>query len=83
MNRRFILVSDGYWSIGETLCEAYGALKKVCGSHSKFFIAHMFESDLPFVPVGLSRMALDGESDCWMGRDGSLNWVRCDHTLLG
>lgn len=81
MNRRFICMSAGYWGGGETVSEALGKLKKCSGKMPKDFVVTMFESELSFAPS--DRVALDGESDCWVGKDGSMNWVRCERTQLG
>lgn len=86
MNRRFILVISeggyGYWGTGATVAEALVALRKSSGKRGNIkFLTLMFTSELPFAPS--DRTAYDGEADAWIGRDGSLNYVRCEKTDLG
>lgn len=63
----------GSWGAGATVEEARKNFKKVGGR--KVEAGWRFTSDLPFAPP--DRPAKNNESDCWVGRDGSVNWVRC------
>ncbi len=81
MNERFICISMesscyGHWGTGDTLEKAKKALRKA-GGKVKGCRVIRFTSDLPFAPVTKLK-ADETEADCWVGRDGSVNWVRCE-----
>lgn len=76
----------GYWGRGETLDEAMENLKRAArGSRERVtkksqLRINKFTSDLLFAPV--DRLAEDDEADCWVGKDGSLHWIRCERELI-
>lgn len=85
MNTRYIVLGTdrhsmfgGVWGSGATLDEARKNFKKAKGK--KIVHAYKFTSDLPFAPT--NRPANADESDCWVGRDGSMSWVRCERAEL-
>lgn len=71
----------GHYGKGTTLAEAQAAYKKAGGKKRDKQIVHRFESELPFAPF--DRDATDEEADAWVGRDGSINWLRCQRTAVG
>lgn len=83
MNLRFIAVigsGSGYWGAGETKDQAIAKMRKAgCRlADVKKASIYQFSSELPFAPA--NREAEDDEADCWVGQDGSMNWIRCDRT---
>lgn len=83
MHERFIALSTGkgfggYWGSGETLEKAKKNLKASGGHVGKKpgLRVFRFTSELPFAPAACLQ-ATDQEADCWVGQDGSMNWVRC------
>lgn len=77
MNERFIVINgDGFygnWGVGNTEKMARTKLKKADKKLAS--VVFRFYSNLPFAPA--DRKAHGNEADCWIGRDGSLNWLRC------
>lgn len=80
MNERFILIGLGYWGAGDTVEKAKSQLRKAGGRLKDGFNIYRFSSDKPFAPS--TRDATDTEADCWIGRDGSINWIRCERELI-
>jgi hypothetical protein len=92
MHERFIAVCavsttlGGYWGSGDTMEQATermmdsGVRAKKHGKAKREFRAYRFTSDLPFAPT--DREATETEADCWMGQNGSINWIRCDYSEL-
>lgn len=80
MNERFIAVTKGglygYWAGGATLEEAVKGLRKAGAKKRAPYRVYKFTSELPFAPA--KREATEGEADCWIGQDGSCNWIRCE-----
>lgn len=70
-----IETGGGHFGKGKTLTEAEAALRKAGGKKRAKRIIHRFYSELPFAPF--DRPATENEADAWMGKDGSLNWIRC------
>ncbi len=80
MNEFFIVMSGGlygHYGKGSTRNDAIKAWKKAGGRKSeKGYREVKFVSELPFAPF--DRAAKDSEADAWVGRDGSINWIRCE-----
>lgn len=81
---RFLVMSGGlygHYGFGDTLQQArqrwrkYGGKKKE-GNYREF----RFYSRLQFAPP--DRDAEHTEADCWVGRDGSITFVRCEKEQL-
>lgn len=79
MNERYIAMSGdglyGHWGAGDTAEDARKKLKKA-GGKVEGCILYRFTSELPFAAAD-KKVADDTEADCWVGRDGSMNWIRC------
>jgi hypothetical protein len=84
MNQRYIITSGGlygHYGSGATLTEATAKWKKAGGKTKEGnYRVQRFTSKLPFAPT--NREATEHEADCWIGRDGSTNWVRCEREVL-
>ena len=83
MNERFIAAISnlyGHWGVGTTLGEALTNARKAGARKRDKFRTWQFTSELPFAPP--DREATEEEADCWVGQDGSINWVRCDSVRL-
>lgn len=66
----------GHYGKGATLEEARKAWRKAGGRKAEGNVRELlFISRLPFAPF--DRNATEQEADAWIGRDGSINWVRC------
>lgn len=79
MNVRFIVMSTGQygtWGAGETLAAAEANRIKAKGKRRDSVRVMKFESALPFAPSG--RDATDNEADAFVGKDGTINWIRCE-----
>jgi len=71
----------GFYGTGKSLDEARAALTKAAKKRGKGPIRVMkFTSALPFAPT--TRDAKPTEADAWIGRDGSVNWTRCERELV-
>lgn len=74
----------GSYGNGPTAEEAIANMKKAHKGQGRIkkdgFTLFKFTSELPFAPR--ERTATDGEADAWCGKDGSLNWVRCEREIL-
>lgn len=71
----------GHYGKGETLDDARKAWRKAGGRKAHGNVRELrFTSCLPFAPF--DRDATDKEADAWVGRDGSVNWVRCKREEL-
>lgn len=86
MNERYIAVSNdtgysGNFGYGDTIDHAKKNLRKAGGRIKGCRIAK-FTSALSFVEIGNKREAGANEADAWIGRDGSVNWVRCEREWL-
>lgn len=85
MNELYIVTGGGmygHYGKGRTLAEAHAAYRKAGGKHRGVMLTEQrFTSELPFAPF--DRDARPDEADAWVGRDGSINWVRCDRELIG
>lgn len=83
MHKRYIAMSTdkygGHWGAGATIDQATKALKKA-GGNKKTEKLFLFTSELPFAPP--DRPAELHEADCWVGRDGSISWVRCEREQI-
>lgn len=67
----------GYFGKGYTLEEAKKAWRKAGGKKNQnFYREIVFQSNLPFAPM--DRAATEEEADAWIGKDGSVNWIRCE-----
>ena len=77
-----ITVGDiyGYWGAGGTVDEAVKKMRKAGAKKRDAYRVYRFTSELPFAPS--ERKATAEEADCWIGRDGSCNWIRCDRELI-
>jgi hypothetical protein len=80
-HERFIAFGLGYWGTGSTIEKAKKQLRKAGGRLRNGYNIYRFWSEKPFAPS--ERPANEDESDCWVGRDGSINWVRCEREQLG
>lgn len=80
MNEFFIVTSGGmygHFGKGTTLKAAVSAWRKAGGrKKDENYRVTRFTSELPFAPF--DRPATEQEADAWVGRHGSLNWVRCE-----
>lgn len=85
MAKFFIVISGsycGYYGTGTSLSDARKAWHKAGGrSTDKGYRVEEFTSSLPFAPR--DRQATEKEADAWVGRDGSLNWIRCERVREG
>ncbi len=85
MHKFFIVMSGGlygHFGKGYTLDQAQAAWKKAGGRKKEGgYKEYAFLSSLPFAPIEKLK-ADDNEADAWVGRDGSLNWVRCEKLVL-
>lgn len=78
MHERYIATSGGLygnWGNGDTVEDAKKNLRKA-GGKIKGCKLWKFTSQLPFAPTD-KQIAEQAEADCWIGRDGSMSWVRC------
>ncbi len=69
----------GYWGVGCTPTEALENVPMGMGSKKSkktVFTIERFFSQKPFAPT--DRAAEDNEADAWVGKDGSINWLRCE-----
>lgn len=84
MNQLIIVTSGGlygHYGKGDTLDKAKAAWRKAGGTKKEGGYKEIrFLSRLPFAPS--DRDAKATEADAWVGRDGSINWVRCDREYL-
>lgn len=89
LNERFIvMVPDaaqyGWFGNGDTLESAEraarAAARRPTAARWKARRVYRFTAALPFAPY--DRDATENEADAWVGRDGSINWVRCDREKL-
>jgi hypothetical protein len=75
---RYIVTSGsifGHYGYGATLEVALRQWRKAGGKKKEGgYRVQKFVSDKPFAPV--YREATEAEADCWIGRDGSVNWIR-------
>ena len=81
MHETFIAMSGsiyGVWGVGPTIERAEANLRKAGGVKSNR--VYRFASELPFAPR--DRDATAEEADCWIGRDGSMSWTRCEKTIV-
>lgn len=82
--RFLVMQSDdgcyGYYGIGTTRAEAVKQYRSGGGDGRKRLHVWWFFSELPFAPP--ERDATDQESDMWLGRDGTQNWIRCEREQL-
>lgn len=79
MNNFYIAISGdfyGYFGNGFTEDEAKKNLRKA-GGKIKGCRIEKFTSELPFVGLD-KRQANENEADAWIGKDGSINWIRCE-----
>lgn len=70
----------GYWGAGRIEDEAIEKMRKSGAKRRDPYRVYKFTSDLPFAPV--DREATEQEADCWVGEDGSCNWIRCERTVV-
>lgn len=92
MHVRYIVTSGGlygYFGVGDTLADADAVHAKTYRKHTgrrrpkgETLYAVRYHSALPFCPATEKRDATDDESDAYVGRDGSSNWVRCVATKV-
>jgi len=87
MNEKYIVTASqdglyGHWGSGATVDEALAKLRKAARRRPKKANVRVcrFTSDLPFAPP--DREARVSEADAWVGRDGSVNWVRCEREWI-
>jgi len=86
MNERWIVKSfdpktiGGNWGVGATREEAVANARKAGAKKRDKFRVWRFTSELPFAPI--DRGAFNDEADCWVGQDGSTNWIRCERELI-
>lgn len=84
MHERVIILSrsqyGGNWGAGPTVEAALAKLKEHGGKRREIKRGWRFISELPFAPP--DRDATEGEADCWVDRDGTVNWLRCGRTNL-
>ena len=79
MNERYIAISGsggyGSWGAGPTINDAKRNLHQARGKVRGLRVFR-FTSESPFAPA--DRDAGEDEADCWVGQDGSVNWIRCE-----
>ena len=84
MNERYIVTSGGlygHFGSGSTLDEAKKNWRKAGGlKREGNYREQKFVSEMPFAPA--NRQATKEEADCWIGQDGSTNWVGCERIIL-
>lgn len=83
MNERYIALSGGiygHWGVGSSVIEAVANAKRAGAKKRDGCRVFRFWSELPFAPA--TRPAHEDEADCWVGRDGSCNWIRCEREEL-
>ena len=80
MYERFIVTTTiglyGHYGYGDTEEQALAECLKAGAKKREPKRVMKFTSEFPFAPT--KREAKATESDCWVGRDGSINWIRCD-----
>ena len=71
---------EGFFGCGETVEKARAnCIKAMPSKYRRRKVKESvskFTSELPFAPS--NREAMDKEADAWCGKDGSINWLRCE-----
>ena len=83
MHVRYIAMTTGFfghWGVGGTQAKAVEKMRKSGAKTRDHYRVYRFASELPFAPA--DREATDLEADCWIGQDGSCNWIRCKRSVV-
>ena len=77
---RYIVLSysngGGEYGIGDTMQEAMREFHQAGGKSKQIRFIYKFTADVPFAPSS-QPVARDDQADAWVGRDGSVSWIRC------